>query len=101
MLQVTANCLQFIRTIPNLPMDPKHVEEVETKAEDHVFDEAAQICMARPMSLQLPKPKITPTEALWDTWTKPNIAEEQEFFGNTHLLEEQPLGTFIDTIHSA
>jgi hypothetical protein len=101
MLQVTANCLQFIRTIPNLPMDPKHVEEVETKAEDHVFDEAAQICMARPMSLQLPKPKINPTEALWDAWQKPSVQFEQEFFGNTHLMEDQPLGTFIDTIHSS
>ena len=98
MLQVTDNCKHFIRTIKSIPMDPKHVEDVDGDSEDHCFDSAAQLAMARPLAMDKPKPKITPTEALWDAWQKPSVQFEHEFFGNTHLLEEQPLGTFIDTI---
>jgi hypothetical protein len=32
-------CNHFIRTIPTLPRDPRKVDDVDTKAEDHVADE--------------------------------------------------------------
>ena len=30
--------------MPALPLDPNNIEDVDTKAEDHVYDEACQIC---------------------------------------------------------
>jgi hypothetical protein len=50
MLLVYENCQQFIRTIPLLQTDPNDVEDVDTTGEDHCYDEAALICMARPIS---------------------------------------------------
>lgn len=38
-LQVFENCTNTIRTIPSLPYDKIRVEDVDTKAEDHLYDE--------------------------------------------------------------
>lgn len=37
-LQVFANCVNLIRTLPSLPYDQHRVEDVDTKAEDHLYD---------------------------------------------------------------
>ena len=50
-LLVYSTCRHFIRTIPALCMDELNPEDVDTDAEDHVYDEACHICMARPISL--------------------------------------------------
>lgn len=47
MLQVYESCEQFIRTIPLLQIDPLNVEDIDTKGEDHIYDEACHICMLR------------------------------------------------------
>ena len=49
MMLICRNCEQFIRTIPNLIMDENKIEDVDTKGEDHIWDEACHIMMARPM----------------------------------------------------
>jgi hypothetical protein len=49
MLLVTKNCEHFLRTIPALCYDEDEVEDIDTEQEDHVYDEAALMCMARPM----------------------------------------------------
>lgn len=63
MLLVFSNCTQFIRTIPTLVTKENRPEEIEDAgAEDHAYDEAAQLCMVRPMAMQKPdqpKPKKT------------------------------------------
>ena len=41
-------CKQFIRTIPALPYDPSRVEDVDTAAEDHIYDETRYFLMSRP-----------------------------------------------------
>ncbi len=46
-LYVFANCEHFIRTVPNLPYDPIKVEDVDTDAEDHVFDMCKYFLMSR------------------------------------------------------
>lgn len=46
-LVVYRTCEQFIRTIPMLQNDPHNVEDVDTNGEDHIYDEACHICMAR------------------------------------------------------
>lgn len=43
-------CTQFIRTLPTLPYDPNDVEDVHTKAEDHIYDESRYFCMMCPMA---------------------------------------------------
>jgi hypothetical protein len=54
MLVVYRKCKEFIRTISNLIMDEKNIEDVDTKGEDHAFDAAALMCMSRPLSLVVP-----------------------------------------------
>ena len=51
MMVVYDTCKDFIRTIPALTHDENKVEDVDTKLEDHTYDEAALLCMARPISL--------------------------------------------------
>ena len=41
-----STCRHFIRTVPVLPRDSKKPEDVDTKAEDHVADEARYRCLA-------------------------------------------------------
>jgi len=57
MLMVAKTCNQFNRTIPNLNMDKHNVEDVDTKGEDHIYDEACHICMARPLKMREPADK--------------------------------------------
>lgn len=49
MLQVYSTCKDFIRTIPLLQADEKNPEDIDTTQEDHIYDEACHIMMARPV----------------------------------------------------
>jgi len=62
MLQVYAACKQFIRTIPTLIMDEHNPEDLDTDGEDHIYDEACQICMARPILPERPPRQPTMAE---------------------------------------
>ncbi|MFZ5811102.1 MAG: terminase large subunit domain-containing protein [Thermodesulfobacteriota bacterium] len=50
MLQVYDSCEHFIRTIPLLIADRRNLEDIDTTGEDHVYDEACHVCMARPLA---------------------------------------------------
>ncbi|HEY1560150.1 MAG TPA: terminase family protein [Caulobacteraceae bacterium] len=50
MLYVFDTCLDFIRTVPNLPHDPYNLEDLDTRAEDHIADETRYACMSRPLT---------------------------------------------------
>jgi hypothetical protein len=54
MMYVTESCKQFIRTIPNLIMDTKSYEDIDTSGEDHCYDETCNLCMARPILPEKP-----------------------------------------------
>jgi hypothetical protein len=56
LLQVYDTCEQFIRTIPLLAADRRNVEDIDTSGEDHVYDEACHVCMARPLALEAARP---------------------------------------------
>lgn len=45
MLYVFKTCIQFIRTMPALVYDQTNVEDVDTKGEDHIYDETRYVCM--------------------------------------------------------
>lgn len=46
-LMVYSTCKHFIRTIPALAHDEEDVEDIDTEQEDHVYDEACHVVMAR------------------------------------------------------
>jgi len=52
MMMVYRNCTQFIRTIPLIQTDETNVEDIDTDGEDHIYDEACHICMARPLTVK-------------------------------------------------
>jgi hypothetical protein len=72
MLQVYSTCTEFLRTIPTLVVDPTNPEDIDTNGEDHIYDEACHICMARPLSMPLPKEKINPYAERIDRLMKPD-----------------------------
>lgn len=50
MVLIYRTCTEFIRTLPDLVVDPNRIEDLADGQEDHCYDEAAQIFMARPIS---------------------------------------------------
>ena len=62
MLMVYNTCDHFFRTVSGLIQDEHNIEEIDTKGEDHVFDESCHICMARPLALAGEKPKLSATD---------------------------------------
>ena len=60
-MQIFNTCRQFIRTIPALPYDLRKVEDVDSEAEDHIYDETRYFLMARPVPVndpRMPKRKV-------------------------------------------
>ena len=49
-LQVFSTCRDFIRTLPALPYSAVTPEDVDTSAEDHIYDETRYFCMCRPLA---------------------------------------------------
>jgi hypothetical protein len=47
-LYIFDTCAHWIRTVPTLPRDPRNVEDVDTKAEDHAYDESRYRLMVKP-----------------------------------------------------
>lgn len=59
MFYVFNTCKHFIRTIPALVYSETDLEDVDTKMEDHIYDEWRYVCMARPIA---PREKRMATE---------------------------------------
>ena len=56
MLYATKNCHDgFWRTMPDLVMDERHVEDVDTEQEDHAYDSVRYACMSRPWLSEVKK----------------------------------------------
>lgn len=60
MLYVFSTCKHFIRTIPTLVYSQSNVEDIDTDAEDHIYDECRYVLMAHPINP--PKKIITAEE---------------------------------------
>jgi hypothetical protein len=50
MLYVFNTCKHFIRTIPTLVYDDRHVEDVDTTQEEHIYDECRYVLMENPIA---------------------------------------------------
>lgn len=55
-LFILDNCQHLIRTLPALPYDTRRPEDVDTDAEDHLYDALRYLLMGRPMKTR-PKKK--------------------------------------------
>lgn len=66
-LYVFSTCTDFIRTIPTLPYSLTKVEDVDSNAEDHAYDETRYFLMARPMKA---KTSVSRSEAEFDPFTQ-------------------------------
>lgn len=56
-VQVFDTCTEFIRTIPTLPYSLTKVEDIDSDAEDHIYDEARYFFMDNPLpNVTVPKP---------------------------------------------
>ena len=60
--QVFSTCRNFIRTLPGLVYDSSDVEDVDTRGEDHCYDECRYVLMDCPVTPPLKKP--APAQAL-------------------------------------
>jgi hypothetical protein len=49
-LRIFKNCTNLIATLPTLPLDKDHPEDVDSKAEDHAYDALRYGLMSRPMN---------------------------------------------------
>jgi hypothetical protein len=49
-LKIFSTCTNLISTLPVLPTDPSHMEDVDTKAEDHAYDALRYGVMSRPLN---------------------------------------------------
>jgi hypothetical protein len=49
-LQVFSTCKDFIRTVSTLPYSEKKPEDIDTDAEDHIYDETRYVLMAHPLT---------------------------------------------------
>ena len=69
MLYVFDTCKDFIRTIPALVYDEKNVEDVDTKGEDHIYDETKYFLMTNPIAARKPaataKPGVPELDITW------------------------------------
>ena len=50
MMYVFSTCRDFIRTIPALVYDTHKPEDIDTKGEDHIYDETRYFLMSRPIA---------------------------------------------------
>lgn len=51
-LYVFSTCRDFLRTVPALCYSQTDPEDVDTAAEDHIYDETRYFCMARPLPVR-------------------------------------------------
>lgn len=52
-MYIFSNCVDWIRTVPNLPYSMTKPEDVDTDAEDHQYDETRYFLMAHPIGRSL------------------------------------------------
>jgi len=65
MVAFEGRCPEFFRQLSNLPTDPtKNHNDVNTKAEDHLYDECRHIAMSRPLTPAEPEEIYTTRGAL-------------------------------------
>ena len=73
-------CVHAVRTIPSLVHDETHVEDVNTKGEDHAGDAIRYWAMSRPRPEEVEKEikvPVTPDEKIWAKFGKGGFQKEE------------------------
>ena len=61
MMYIFSTCENWIRTVPTLPYSTKKLEDVDSDAEDHAYDETRYFLMSRPLTpTKKPPRRYTP-----------------------------------------
>jgi len=60
MLYIFSSCRHFIRTVPSLCYSEINVEDIDTSAEDHIYDELRYVLMEYPLSREVKPEKELP-----------------------------------------
>lgn len=84
MMYIFSNCKDFIRTIPSLPYDLVDVEDIDTAAEDHIYDEVRYMLMAKPIIPRrnmMPQKKLLMLDDPLNMIERPIITTPYESFG--------------------
>ncbi len=73
-------CKHFIRTIPTLVYDDKHVEDIDTDQEDHIYDECRYVMMNNPIAAR--KNELQPPKEFdpLDLWTDMDTKDKYAFY---------------------
>ena len=63
-----SSCRNLVSQLPSLPLDQRNPEDVDTKAEDHLYDALRYMVMSRPLNRlsaweHVPKQKYRPSDA--------------------------------------
>lgn len=81
MLLFFNTCKHTIRTLPNLVLDEKRLEDVDTTMEDHAYDETRYACMSRPIT-----PKRKPPEESRIEKHKKKLAKQRQLHDPTKRI---------------
>ena len=77
MLYVFSTCRHFIRTFPALVYDSCNVEDIDSKGEDHIYDELRYVCMENPITPQTCPNANTP---VFDPLSTPAVYDRYDFY---------------------
>lgn len=82
MLYVFSTCKHFIRTVPSLCYSETNVEDIDTNAEDHIYDELRYVLMERPIS---PKPKAPVPEKHFDPLSTEDYNKLYDYYNSSNI----------------
>lgn len=95
MLRVYSTCKHFIRTVPALCMDEMKPEDIDTDQEDHIFDEACHIVMARPLAIDGNKQHTRSVDRRIDELTKTKT-DDVDILQRENELAYREIGYGVD-----
>lgn len=82
MLYVFSTCKHFIRTVPALCYSETNVEDIDTNAEDHIYDELRYVLMENPIA-----PRLRKEEKIkeFDPLATEDYNEKYGFYNNSYI----------------
>lgn len=80
MFYVFNTCRHFIRCIPNLVYDETHVEDINTKQEDHNYDECRYVFMANLLGARVNKQPVKHPYNPLGEWDNNNKLGKYDFY---------------------
>ena len=95
-LMVYQNCEQFLRTVPLLQADPTNIEDIDTTMEDHIYDDACHICMARPLGPSIKTPRETATDKRLSDLEKGVCSTSEDEFAREHEQTLAVVSHYVD-----